>query len=213
MSGLEIHLASRSARRFEWLKAEFEGKYGSLSAEGLQSKEPEARFGLTVKEQVSEILSFKLEAAIFESNLGIQSGVPSAEIIIVADTLVGDPDDPNISLGKPSDKVEAAAMLIRLRGRRHNVWSGTAIIYREGSQWRSESFVENATVEFEDYTPEILQDLIESESWKGKAGGYDMAGQMRQHCRLIIGEEVCVLGFAPLAIKRLEQLLTQNRRK
>ena len=47
------------------------------------------------------------------------------DVVIVADTLVEDPDDENTALGQPRDVSHATSMLIRLRGRRHRVWSAT----------------------------------------------------------------------------------------
>ena len=54
-----------------------------------------------------------------------------ADIILVSDTLVEDPDDQRAALGKPKDESSAAFSLIRLSGRRHRVWSSTAILSRK----------------------------------------------------------------------------------
>ena len=51
-----------------------------------------------------------------------------------------------------------------------------------------------------------LIELVSSESWKGKAGAYDLAGAASQDTRLVEGEEVTVLGFAPSAISKLESI-------
>jgi predicted house-cleaning NTP pyrophosphatase (Maf/HAM1 superfamily) len=40
-------------------------------------------------------------------------------------------------------------------------------------------------------------------SWKGKAGGYDLAGQMSEFASLVEGDELTVLGFAPAALRLL----------
>ena len=63
-------------------------------------------------------------------------------------------------------------MLLRLRGRRHRVWSATMVHAMD--KWHSS--VEYAVVEIEDFTDDALVELIESDSWVGKAGGYDLAG-------------------------------------
>jgi predicted house-cleaning NTP pyrophosphatase (Maf/HAM1 superfamily) len=97
---------------------------------------------------------------------------------------------------------------MRLSGRRHLVWSGTALLVHrknaDGVKWEVRTWVEAATVEFDELSPEVLLDLIDSESWVGKAGAYDLAGQMRQHGRLVAGAEICVLGLAPAAIEALD---------
>ena len=112
--------------------------------------------------------------------------------IIVADTLVADPDNPKKAFGQPSDVSEALQMLLHLSGRRHRVWSGSAIICGDDVR----SWVESATVEIEPLSDEIIEALIHSGSWRGKAGGYDLGDAMGQFGKVVDGDEICVLGFA-----------------
>ena len=65
-------------------------------------------------------------------------------------------------------------------------------------------FVESAVVEIDELNPDEIAHLIETESWKGKAGSYDLAGEMGRHARLVDGDELAVLGFAPSALKLLD---------
>ena len=65
-------------------------------------------------------------------------------------------------------------------------------------------FVESAFVEMNPLSDETLGNLIESESWVGKAGAYDLAGTMGQYAKLVEGNELTVLGFAPSAIRLIE---------
>ena len=51
---------------------------------------------------------------------------------------------------------------------------------------------------------ETLGELLESESWVGKAGAYDLAGAMGENAKLVEGNELTVLGFAPSAIRLIE---------
>jgi septum formation protein len=124
------------------------------------------------------------------------------DVVIVADTLVEDPDDENTALGQPRDFSHATSMLIRLRGRRHRVWSATSV-YALG-QWNTT--IECAIVEFSDFSDDALIELIESNSWKGKAGGYDLAGLMGKHASLVEGSESTVLGFTEKSLEYLDQL-------
>jgi septum formation protein len=124
------------------------------------------------------------------------------DVVIVADTLVEDPDDENTALGQPRDVSHATSMLIRLRGRRHRVWSATSV-YALG-QWNTT--IECAIVEFSDFSDDALIELIESNSWKGKAGGYDLAGLMGKHASLVEGSESTVLGFTEKSLEYLDQL-------
>jgi len=137
----------------------------------------------------------------------------SHDLVIVADTLVEDPEDSLIAMGKPDDVVSATAMLLRLSGRRHRVWSSTALLWspeseRKGAEilhggWSADIWTESAIVEFDDLSEETLSELILSDSWVGKAGAYDLAGKAGASVVLVEGEEVTVLGFAPTAIEAL----------
>lgn len=126
----------------------------------------------------------------------------SFDVHVVADTLVEDPDDERQALGKPESKEQAISMLLRLRGRRHRVWSATMVHASNG--WQSS--VEHAIVEIDDFSDDVLVELIESNSWVGKAGGYDLAGVMGQHAKLIEGSEYTVLGFTQASLDLLTDL-------
>ena len=203
MTAMKVHLASASTRRFELLNAALKGLNVEFSASPLFSSEIIPPIGMDVGSQVEKILASKIDSAIAEFTLQLESenGIP--DYILVADTLVEDPDDINIALGQPADRNGAAAMLLRLSGRRHNVWSGTALIYRKESAWVVETEVEHATVEIDELSSESLSTLLESDSWVGKAGAYDLAGAIGAHARLVAGAKECVLGFAPTIITNL----------
>ena len=55
-------------------------------------------------------------------------------------------------------------------------------------------------------TPDQLEALLISGSWKGKAGGYDLAGPMGEHARLVEGDASTVLGLAAGAMAFLDSL-------
>ncbi len=124
------------------------------------------------------------------------------DLVIVSDTLLADPDDMEQTLGKPHDSVEAAMMLHRLSGRRHQVWTATGIQLH--GQWSYS--VEYTIVEFEQLSDERLVELVLNQSWKGKAGGYDFAGPMGEHAKIIEGSESTVLGIAGSAMEILVSL-------
>ena len=132
------------------------------------------------------------------------------DVVVVSDTLVEDPDDEQAALGKPTSREQAVSMLLRLRGRRHRVWSAT-MVHAMGN-WHSS--VEHAVVEFEDFSDDVLIELIESDSWVGKAGGYDLAGMMGKYAQLIEGTESTVLGFTQSSLDYLDDvqsLLSMSR--
>lgn len=224
---LKVHLASASSRRTAWLKSFFETHYEEgiveFSAAPLLTEEEPVESGISVKAQVEQTLAAKIEAAKIEFTLASLAGRETPEFILVADTLVEDPDDSLISLGKPSDRASAGTMLLRLQGRRHLVWSGSALLQLVDAAsesasddeadsaieprptWRVESMVEVATVEINQLSAAELAALLDSDSWVGKAGAYDIAGAMGEHGRVVAGDEVCVLGLAPSVIAILDE--------
>jgi len=185
---MRILLASASERRGAILREHF-SDVEQVALQGVDESVSRQR----ISEQVREVVSRKADAV---------STDQSYDVAVVADTLVEDPDDDHNALGKPNSKEQAVAMLLRLRGRRHRVWSAT-MVYAVG-QWQAS--VEHALVEIDDFPDEVLVELIESESWVGKAGGYDLAGMMGNHAQLIEGSESTVLGFTQASLDLLEEL-------
>lgn len=202
-----VRLASASERRHLWLEQRLRERQLTLTTEPLLAAEDEQVSGVEVREQVGAILAGKLEAARMELRLAEHAGMVPPDAVLVADTLVEDPDDTHQSLGKPDGREQAAAMLLRLSGRRHLVWSGTGLLTHDATDWISQSWIESATVEIDELSVDVLLELLDSDSWKGKAGAYDLAGMMGAHACLISGDEVCVLGFALTAVEQLETWL------
>jgi len=104
--------------------------------------------------------------------------------------------------------------LLRLSGKRHRVWSSTAILVQKNKQyqslysdWRYKIWTDYAIVEFDDLSEEDIIGLVESNSWVGKAGGYDLAGSAGQYTKIIEGDEVTVLGFSKQAIDELRKII------
>jgi len=187
-SCVRILLASASKRRGSILRQ----RYETIEQIALQDVD-ESVSRAPVAEQVREVVLRKSQAVITDD---------SYDVIIVADTLVEDPDDELQALGQPESKENATAMLLRLRGRRHRVWSAT-MVFSMG-QWRTS--IEHAIVEIEAYSDDAFIDLIESESWVGKAGGYDLAGEMGAYATLVEGAESTVLGFTQESLAYLDEL-------
>ena len=144
---MRILLASASERRGFILRQRYE-TIEQITLQGVDESVSRA----PVDEQVREVVSRKAQAVMIDD---------SYDVIVVADTLVEDPDDELQALGQPDSKEKATAMLLRLRGRRHRVWSAT-MVFSMG-QWRTS--IEHAIVEIEAYSDDAFIDLIESESW------------------------------------------------
>ena len=203
-------LASASERRRQILTEYLEDRDTCLEFCILREPEQEVSSGMEVNLQVESSCIRKAMAAVKERS---SEGENMADIILVSDTLVEDPDDERAALGKPKDESSAAFSLIRLSGRRHRVWSSTAILSRitgdieVGEDWLATIWTDYAIVEFEQMEEDEIIDLINSRSWYGKAGGYDLAGDAGKFTRVIDGEEVTVLGFSNRAIDSLSDFL------
>ena len=205
-----ILLASASERRRQILSEHLKDQDACLEFYILREPEQEVTSGMEVNLQVESSCIRKAMAAAKENS---SEGENVADIILVSDTLVEDPDDERAALGKPKDESSAAFSLIRLSGRRHRVWSSTAIISRKtgdidvGDDWLATIWTDYAIVEFEQMEEDEIIDLINSRSWDGKAGGYDLAGDAGKFAMVIEGEEVTVLGFSNRAIDSLSGFL------
>jgi predicted house-cleaning NTP pyrophosphatase (Maf/HAM1 superfamily) len=205
---VRVLLASASERRFDWLNGRYESI--ELICKPLLTKEKNIENDVNVEQQSLDICFTKAESAALEWILRDSEAIDSPDLIIVSDTLVEDPGG-KIALGKPKDKMEAASMLLRLSGKRHRVWSSTAILTRNNNQyqklhsnWRYKIWTDYAVVEFDDLSEENLSSLVENNSWVGKAGGYDFAGEAGEYTKIIEGDEVTVLGFSKQAIDEFE---------
>ena len=205
-----VTLASASERRRQILREHLEDLDTCLEFCTLREPEQEVSSGMEVNLQVESSCIKKAIAAVKEIASEAENVV---DIILVSDTLVEDPDDERAALGKPKDESSAAFSLIRLSGRRHRVWSSTAILSRKtgdisvGEDWLATIWTDYAIVEFDHMGEDDIIDLINCRSWEGKAGGYDLAGDAGKFASVVDGEEVTVLGFSNRAIDSLGGLL------
>ncbi len=90
-------------------------------------------------------------------------------LILAADTVVG---VGRRILGKPRDRAMAEAYLALLSGRRHRVTTAVAVRFGDREGHRT---VETA-VRFKRLSPGEIQRYLDTEEWRGKAGGYAIQG-------------------------------------
>ena len=214
MSMTRILLASKSERRMSWLKENLEDSDFRFFSSALKSTEIKPLQGFEVSKQVEIVCQSKAENARIENKLSVKKGEQNYDAILVSDTMIEDPDDYTLSIGKPKDALTATSNLIRLAGRKHRVWSSTSVLLpREvataNGKWDILNRTNSATVEFSELGDDEIYKLVSSESWKGKAGGYDLAGIAGEFCRVTEGEEVTVLGFSPDAMNILKQAFSR----
>jgi len=120
-------------------------------------------------------------------------------VVIGADTVVVLRGE---RLGKPRDAAEALAMLQRLQGRRHEVWTGLAVVC--GGEQRTGAEV--ATVHFTRLPAADLRAYVATGEPLDKAGAYGIQGLAGQFVRRIEGDYTTVVGL-PLA--RLRAMLAE----
>ncbi|MFK7878239.1 Maf family protein [Roseobacter sp.] len=113
------------------------------------------------------------------------------EIVLCADTTVA---LGRRIMGKPADRDEAAAFLNALSGRRHRVI--TAVAVRCGARIWEKDVV--STVRMKCISDEELNAYLQTEDWRGKAGGYGIQGPAGALIPWISGSFTGIVGL-PLA--------------
>jgi septum formation protein len=112
-------------------------------------------------------------AEVFAPSSGASEDVRSTRAVLVADTSV---IDAGAILGKPADVAEAEAMIARLAGRTHEVWTRFALgaPSREGVVLHAETVVTRVT--FRALTAAQVRVYAESGEGTDKAGAYAVQG-------------------------------------
>lgn len=159
---LPLLLASTSPRRSALLReagVEFEVLDPGVSdaREALLLEGAQAR-GLSAAAGVEELALAKLLAGLRHARRG--------QCVLAADTTVAYGPD---ALGKAPDRETAAAMLRHLRGTRHAVHTGVAVLDGQGRLRRG---VATTEVVFREFSEAELETFLASETWRGKAGAY-----------------------------------------
>ncbi len=113
------------------------------------------------------------------------------DVVICADTTVA---LGRRILGKPIDAAEAAAFLVALGGRRHQVV--TAVTVRRGTAMWSRDSV--SVVRMKRLSDAELNGYLDSGEWQGKAGGYAIQGPAAAFIPWISGSFSGIVGL-PLA--------------
>ncbi len=121
-------------------------------------------------------------------------------VIIGSDTIVVIDGD---ILGKPRDTLEAVAMLRRLRGRTHTVFTAVAVCYRG----RTLSGVESVSVTFRDMDDARVAAYVATGEPMDKAGAYGIQGFGATNIERIDGDYFAVMG---LPLGRMVGLFTDH---
>ncbi len=152
--GTQILLASNSPRRRELMglgEWTFTVSVSDVD-ESLHPGEPPADYVLRLAEA-------KARAA--------QSNAGSADVIVAADTTVVDGDQ---VLGKPADAADAVRMLKQLRGRKHQVYTGVAVLDPKTGELLKDLCITD--VPMRGYTDDEIDRYVQSGDPLDKAGAY-----------------------------------------
>lgn len=180
MQKKKIILASASPRRSELMAQagfEFEIKV-SHKEEHYQSEEPE--------EIVKELALLKAEDIAEQTDL-------TNTIIIGADTVVASEGQ---ILGKPKSKEDAFAMIQGLQGKKHQVYTGTAIIiFDEYGHKKIINHAVRTDVFVNEMTEAEILDYMDNENVMDKAGAYGIQGRFAIYIEKIDGDYYNVVGL------------------
>jgi septum formation protein len=169
----QIYLASRSPRRQELLR-QVGVRFEVVPADVAEQPRP----GQAAADYATAVALAKARAA----------RAPRALPVLGADTdVVVDGE----ILGKPRGRDDALAMLARLSGRSHEVYSGVAVVLGA----RAETALSVTRVSFGTITPEQAAAYWDSGEPADKAGAYAIQGRGAQFVREIHGSYSGVVGL------------------
>ncbi len=157
----------------------------------------------------------------FNSNLSIEDNVKNVSLlkaesvdvfnvpIIGVDTIVV---LDNKILGKPSNREEAILYLKMLSGKKHTVYSGISLIWRDKEITLSD--YDKTDVYFRKLTDDDIEWYISTNEWTDKAGGYAIQGVGALLVKRIEGDFYNVMGF-PInpflrIMKKIEKIVERN---
>ncbi|MEH7417124.1 Maf family protein [Neobacillus drentensis] len=167
-------LASSSPRRKELLE-NLHLSFAISSSDVDESFDP----SLSPEEVVMELAERKAQV-VFQKNQ--DSFVLGSDTVVVIDHQI---------LGKPADEAEAISMLKRLSGRKHEVFTGVAIVTPTGAK----KFYERTEVWFWELTEDEIYAYVQSGEPFDKAGAYGIQQLGSMLVKKINGDYFAVVGL------------------
>lgn len=169
---------------------------GGISLEIYIPNSDENTSGLGViramKKNAKEKLDCYLSSSSFRPNL----------VAISADTLVLFNDT---LIGKPKERSDALKILSSLNGKKHSVYTGTAIyIPHRGVT----IFCDKADVYFNSLDEKEILSYLDTSEWIGAAGGYRLQKTGNRLIKRIEGDKATVVG---LPLKRIISIIQEAR--
>lgn len=187
MTEKTIILGSASPRRSELL-----AQIGADFEVGVSNKE-EVYHSTVPEEIVKELALMKAENVAEELAEENAAGTVRNAVVIGADTIVV--LDGKI-LGKPADEEDAVRMLNSLQGRRHDVYTGVAVLdYDENGEKHVYNYSVGTAVYVNEMTEEEIRAYVETKDPLDKAGAYGIQGRFAAHIDRIEGDYYNVVGL------------------
>ena len=103
-------------------------------------------------------------------------------------------------IGKPSDRNEAKEILSLLSGRRHRVLSAFTLIKPDLKEITK---LVTSKVKFSRLSENDLNEYLDTEEWRGKAGGYAIQSKASSFVPWISGSYTAVMGFPINEVKNV----------
>lgn len=176
---MKVILASQSPRRKELLDLL------NIEYEIIVSNEEETlEDGITIQEQAKK-LSYKKAKAVFDKTKGDR-------IVIGSDTMV---IKDNKIYGKPKDEQDAIKILEELKGSKHQVITGLAILVEKQGKYEEYIEYDIADVYFKDMTKQEIYNWIKTGKALDKAGAYAVQGEFMVFIEKIDGNYSTVMGL------------------
>ena len=116
-------------------------------------------------------------------------------IVIGSDTMIS---LDRAKIGKPRDLSDARAMLVKLAGRTHFIYTSVAII--DGFGGSGLKVIEKVNVRMRDFSDAAVEDYLACGESLDKAGAYSIQGEGRQLIASIDGDYLAAVGLPLKAI-------------
>lgn len=184
-----LYLASQSPRRRQLL-----GQLGLVPELLLPGADEDAEAletplaGELPEAYVQRVTANKLAAA--EQRRAVRGLAPAA--ILCSDTTVALGDS---ILGKPADAAEAAQMLGRLSGQRHQVLTAVSLAWPVATGWQRAQALSLSHVQFAELPTDVLARYVASGEPMGKAGSYAIQSQIAAWISHIEGSYSGIMGL------------------
>lgn len=177
---MKLILASKSQRRIELLQKI------TKDFESIPATSPE-EFSLDSGiEEAMKHLAYHKAREVYEHHMDA--------VVIGSDTLVFLGNTP---IGKPKVRAYAKEMLMKMRGRTHQVYTSVAII----SKSKEIVFVDVTDVTFKMFSEEELDEFLDKDEWRDKSGGYAIQSLDERYVESIDGDIYTVIGFPYQRVK------------